>query len=409
MEPDRVVRRRLGRAVHNFQSAAADCSPGDRLVLGQPGDAADHRIRQASITTDRLFGFIFPGHALVIDRLITVKKETLARILVILFVAIAIAIPFGGQWWLSRNQSNTIELHARMAENGSWSMNTIHAQVGQPVHLHITSDDVVHGFAVGKSDQPALKIIPGEYVDTTLTFSQPGEYTFYCTVWCGPNHWRMRGTIEVSGPGKPLALDPQPLYLKLGIDIDSPLPAQAIPANTASAERGASFEHLLPAYALDRNTYLSTSPAKLWMELRAEPTLTRLSDQDLWDGVAWIWQRQTMTELLAKAQSLYATQCAACHGEGGKGDGVMVRGLPVWNPGSHSSSDMTSQPSGAGLVSPPDFTNPKNLLGVSPALLKGKIIRGGMGTGMPYWGPIFTPQQIDGLVSYVYSFAWNVK
>jgi mono/diheme cytochrome c family protein len=45
------------------------------------------------------------------------------------------------------------------------------------------------------------------------------------------------------------------------------------------------------------------------------------------------------------------------------------------------------------------------LLGASPAILEGKIIRGGMGTGMPYWGPIFTSNQIDALVSYLYTFA----
>lgn len=26
-------------------------------------------------------------------------------------------------------------------------------------------------------------------------------------------------------------------------------------------------------------------------------------------------------------------------------------------------------------------------------MLQGKILRGGMGTGMPYWGPIFTEEQ----------------
>jgi len=40
-------------------------------------------------------------------------------------------------------------------------------------------------------------------------------------------------------------------------------------------------------------------------------------------------------------------------------------------------------------------------------LLEGKIIRGGMGTGMPYWGPIFTSQQIENLVSYLFNFAWG--
>ncbi len=47
---------------------------------------------------------------------------------------------------------------------------------------------------------------------------------------------------------------------------------------------------------------------------------------------------------------------------------------------------------------PADFTNPKRMLGASPALLQGKILRGGMGTGMPMWGSIFTEEQIWDLV-----------
>jgi hypothetical protein len=35
---------------------------------------------------------------------------------------------------------------------------------------------------------------------------------------------------------------------------------------------------------------------------------------------------------------------------------------------------------------PADFTDPARMLGASPALLEGKILRGGMGTGMPNVG-----------------------
>ena len=83
----------------------------------------------------------------------------------------------------------------------------------------------------------------------------------------------------------------------------------------------------------------------------------------------------------------------------------MVRDLPVWNPGEHPGGEHVRD--GEGLVRPPDFSDPNNLLGASPALLEGKIIRGGMGTGMPYWGPIFTDEEIDALVSYLYTFAWR--
>jgi mono/diheme cytochrome c family protein len=375
--------------------------------LGRPGGASHYGIQKTGFTIDPLFRSVFDEHVVVINWLKPMKKETLARFLVVFFFIIAVSIPFAGQWWYTRNLGDPIELHARMPENGGWSLNTIQAQVGQPIYLHITSDDVVHGFAIAKSDQPALEIMPGEFVDTTLTFDKPGTYTYYCTRWCGPNHWRMRGTIEVTGTGKPLALDPQPLYIKLGIDIDSPQQAKVVSFSPASAEHGAQFAKLLPAYATQRDTYLSTSPSQLWSQLRAEQTQSSLSDQDLWDAVAWIWQHQTSPEAVADGQKLFSANCAACHGEKGQGNGVMVRRKPVWNPGSSTAGGMSPSSTGEGIFSPPDFTDPKNLLGAGPALLEGKIIRGGMGTGMPYWGPIFTSQQIESLVSYLYHFAWN--
>jgi hypothetical protein len=58
-------------------------------------------------------------------------------------------------------------------------------------------------------------------------------------------------------------------------------------------------------------------------------------------------------------------------------------------------------------VRPADFTDPGQMLRASPALLEGKIIRGGMGTGMPYWGPIFTDRQIQALVETIWTFQFN--
>jgi mono/diheme cytochrome c family protein len=58
---------------------------------------------------------------------------------------------------------------------------------------------------------------------------------------------------------------------------------------------------------------------------------------------------------------------------------------------------------------PADFTDPARMLGASPALLEGKILRGGMGTGMPMWGSIFTEQQIWDLVAYLYSFQFKYE
>jgi mono/diheme cytochrome c family protein len=49
------------------------------------------------------------------------------------------------------------------------------------------------------------------------------------------------------------------------------------------------------------------------------------------------------------------------------------------------------------------------MLSASPAHLQGKILRGGMGTGMPYWGPIFTDDQTWALVSYLWTFQFKLE
>jgi mono/diheme cytochrome c family protein len=60
-----------------------------------------------------------------------------------------------------------------------------------------------------------------------------------------------------------------------------------------------------------------------------------------------------------------------------------------------------------GMQTPANFTDPARMLGASPALLQGKILRGGMGTGMPMWGSIFTKDQIWDLIAYIYSFQFE--
>lgn len=336
------------------------------------------------------------------------KSENLARLVLTLFFLAAVAIPLGARWYSLRIEPAVINLQASMPENGGWSQADLQAVAGQPLHLRLTSSDVVHGFAVARSEMHTLELVPGEIMETTLIFDWPGKYTFYCSRWCGPNHWRMRGSIEVSAPKAggldPLPLDPQPLYLRLGINLDAPHPASVTPAAPPSAERGEQYASLLPEGAVDRETVWSTSPAEMWQVLRSEETLAHLSDTSLWDIVSWVWAAQTSPEALATGANLYAQNCAACHGESGNGDGVMVRDLPVWNPTDHANNATAHGTQAEGLVHPPDFSDPAKLLGASPALLEGKIIRGGMGTGMPYWGPIFTPQQIDALVSYLYTF-----
>jgi mono/diheme cytochrome c family protein/plastocyanin len=324
-------------------------------------------------------------------------KEKLARIFVItLLVGGSVAIGFA--WW--QGQTDRITLHARMPETGGWVPDDLTVAASQPLHLRLTSDDVQHGFAIGQSDQPAVDVNPGVITDLTLTFDQPGTYTFYCTRWCGVNHWRMRGTITVTGEGVEQVVTP-PLYVQLGLDIDAAHEAQFLPESKPSAPSGANLKVDLSDY-LDSGYYRSHSPEELWQGLRSDPTLTVYSDQQLWDVVAFIWQTNTTEDALAEARQLYAQNCAACHGESGAGDGVFAEALS-------SSSTMSGhdQFSGSETVAPTDFTDPHHMLSTSPAALQGKLIRGGMGTGMPMWGVIFTEEQTWSLVNFLYNFQFE--
>src|SRR5512135_873007 len=150
----------------------------------------------------------------IVDRM---KPEWLARVLIGLSV---IGLPSIAV--IARSGSDAIELHGSIADNGGWSPANLTAKVGQPVHLRLTSDDVMHGFAIGQSDQAAIDVLPGQMAETTLDFAQPGKYTFYCTRWCGINHWRMRGTIEVSGSLSETVASTTPLYIGLKLNIDDP-------------------------------------------------------------------------------------------------------------------------------------------------------------------------------------------
>ena len=320
------------------------------------------------------------------------SREPLARAA----VGLALGLPLGlFLIWGAGQLGGAQLLRARTAEAGGWSPDALTARVGETLHLRLTSEDVLHGFAIGQSDQPAIEVPPGEIVDVELTFNRPGRYVFYCTRWCGPNHWRMRGTIEVEGEGA-TETPPLPAYVALGIDIDAPHPAAVAPSRRPSAERGAAVGVEIPARLLSRESNLGLSPVELWQALRAEPGTRDLADSQVWDLAAWAMRATVTDEMVAEGQTLFAENCAACHGRDGAGEAAAARPTPPATTASHAHSK-----------EPVDFTDPQAMLGASPALLQGKILRGGMGAGMPYWGPIFTEDQMWALVSYLWNFQFE--
>ncbi|HLE92294.1 MAG TPA: cupredoxin domain-containing protein, partial [Anaerolineales bacterium] len=233
------------------------------------------------------------------------RPELLSRILIVAATLGAIGAPLF--FW-----TRTPLIHAQMAEDGGWSPDVIQAEVGKPLHLRLTSDDVLHGFAVGQMQMDAVDIEPGKVTDIELTFDKPGIYTFFCTRWCGVNHWRMRGTIEVSGSDPEPVLskaDGVPLYVSLGLDIDATHDAPVIPETQPSAINGQQLAANLPIsqYA-NPDFYRANSPYQLYENLNSAD----LSDSEKWDVVSYIWESNTTPEALANGRQLYAQNCAAC-------------------------------------------------------------------------------------------------
>ena len=56
---------------------------------------------------------------------------------------------------------------------------------------------------------------------------------------------------------------------------------------------------------------------------------------------------------------------------------------------------------------PADFTDPGQMLSASDAVLQGKILRGGMGTGMPEFGSLYTDDEMWAMAAYVRTFMFD--
>jgi cytochrome c oxidase subunit 2 len=82
---------------------------------------------------------------------------------------------------------------------GNREINHLHVPLGQTIELVLTSEDVIHDFAV-----PAFRIkqdvVPGTYTKTWFTADRIGEYHLFCDQYCGAEHSKMSGSVIVMDP-----------------------------------------------------------------------------------------------------------------------------------------------------------------------------------------------------------------
>jgi mono/diheme cytochrome c family protein len=322
--------------------------------------------------------------------LVLMKSEYFALTIVVLIIIAFPASLFAYQAWRTNApDARVIEITANAPANGGWQPDTIRVNLGERVRLRISSPDVVHGFAVPALGINVDEILPGHEEEVDFVASRVGRFPFACTRWCSVDHWRMRGVIEVIDPQNPnlasLTVAP-PLYQQLKLNIDAAHSAQYVPAEQPSAARGAA---LAESIAVDADTR-TQSPSEVFAKLRADPTLKSYLDMQLWDAIAFAWLHAAGDDAIARGRQLYARDCAACHGVSGAGDGPAGRDLP-----GRTVIDASAR------RGPADFTDAAQMLGASNALLQGKILRGGMGTGMPEWRSLYTDQDMGDVISFI--------
>jgi mono/diheme cytochrome c family protein/plastocyanin len=338
------------------------------------------------------------------------RRGELAVLVVLVLILVVLPATVLGYQFILRpalSQVRVIDIVAAAPEAGGFQPDTIRVPAGERVRLRFSVPDVTHGIAIGPGLGLDLgHVDPGQVQEIDVTLDSPGRYVFYCNSWCSPNHWRMRGTIEVYDPQNPDALpisdasDPTLESLGArGIDIDAPREAGAVPAERPSAGRGAAIvERLgtgLPPELADPEWRRTHSPVEAWASL----VKTGLTEAEAWDAAAYLWLADVDAEGLQAAGSLYAKNCAACHGEDGNGRGPGADALAAQAAGQHSDMSMIEDPA--------SFTDPSTMLARASDMYYAKLRRGGMGTGMPSFGPIFTPEETWALVDYLWTFVFD--
>ena len=327
------------------------------------------------------------------------KGELFALGVVLLVLVAFPAGIFGYQAWRVASAGvKTVDIVARAPEQGGFSPDRLTLRVGETVRLRISSPDVVHGLTIPGLGVNVDEIYPGKVVEVDVTPTQPGRYAFACTRWCSVDHWRMRGVIEVTGAaGALLPTQQPPLFQQLGIDIDAMRHAALVtPSAQPSIAAGAALNAKLPQDLTDPAKRRTLPPADAFHNLRADPANAALSDADVWNLVAWAWLKDVPPTALARAETLYARDCAACHGPDGKGKGPAGVNLP-----GKSKMD-PAMPKG-----PADFTEAGAMLAASDVLLQGKLLRGGMGTGMPEFGSLYSDEEQWAMIAYLRTFLFG--
>ncbi len=83
--------------------------------------------------------------------------------------------------------------------DGKREINEFHVPVNQAIKLTMTSEDVIHDFAV-PAFRLKMDVLPGRYTTAWFKATKTGTYHIFCDKYCGVDHALMAGTMYVMEP-----------------------------------------------------------------------------------------------------------------------------------------------------------------------------------------------------------------
>lgn len=90
-----------------------------------------------------------------------------------------------------------------LAEKWSYEPAHLRLDAGVPYRFRMMAADVSHGASIqfGRGGR-MIRLRPNAETAREMTFTKPGNYLIYCTIYCGEGHDRMQARIEVVRPGE---------------------------------------------------------------------------------------------------------------------------------------------------------------------------------------------------------------
>lgn len=97
---------------------------------------------------------------------------------------------------LSGRVENGVRIIEIKASKYKFDPDPITVKLGEKVRIIATSTDVPHGLSLPEF-YVNLNIKPGQTSTTEFTADKEGEFSEYCSIYCGQGHMGMRGKLIV--------------------------------------------------------------------------------------------------------------------------------------------------------------------------------------------------------------------